>query len=282
MKNQPYIKKGVLLFGLFLFLAGIPVPGSAAEEFAAPGLIEAWALVTMKAKTSGNIGSIQVEEGDHVKERKVLLEMENHREKALIRLAEARLEKAKAALMEAKVALQNSKKDLGRKEVMKEVIPKKEFENAQDLVLQHEALVSTREGEIKEAEAELHLRTVELENTLIRAPFDGMMTQIHVKKGETVEALNTPICEVVHFDRLYVQVTVPLQFLPRLKKGMRVDIRVEKDAFLFNKKFGGEIWYINPIVDPTSRRFKVKVLLHSPDDLVRPGMIAEVFFPLKK
>lgn len=282
MKNQPYIKKVVLLLGLILFLAGIPVAGSSAEEFAAPGLIEAWAQVTMKAKTSGNIGSIHVEEGDRVKEGKVLLEMENHREKALIRLAEARVEKAKAALMEARVTLQNSKKDLGRKEVMKEVIPKKEFENAQDLVVQHEALVLTREGEVREAEAELHLRTVELENTLIRAPFDGMMTQIHVKKGETVEALNTPICEVVHLDRLYVQVTVPIQFLPRLKKGMRVDIRVEKDALLFNKKFGGEILYINPIVDPTSRRFKVKVLFHSPDDLVRPGMIAEVFFPLKK
>ena len=272
----------MILIGLFLFLAGIPVAGSAAEEFAAPGLIEAWAQVTMKAKTSGNIGSIQVEEGDRVKEGKVLLELENHREKALIRLAEARVEKAKAALMEAKVTLQNSKKDLGRKEVMKEVIPKKEFENAQDLVVQHEALVLTREGEVKEAEAELHLRTVELENTLIQAPFDGMMTQIHVKTGETVASLNTPICEVVHLDRLYVQVTVPIQFLPRLKKGMRVDIRVEKDALLFNKKFGGEILYINPIVDPTSRRFKVKVLFHSPDDLVRPGMIAEVFFPLKK
>jgi len=282
MKNKQNIKQTLILIGLFLFLAGIPVAGSAAEEFAAPGLIEAWAQVTMKAKTSGNIGSIQVEEGDRVKEGKVLLELENHREKALIRLAEARVEKAKAALMEAKVTLQNSKKDLGRKEVMKEVIPKKEFENAQDLVVQHEALVLTREGEVKEAEAELHLRTVELENTLIQAPFDGMMTQIHVKTGETVASLNTPICEVVHLDRLYVQVTVPIQFLPRLKKGMRVDIRVEKDALLFNKKFGGEILYINPIVDPTSRRFKVKVLFHSPDDLVRPGMIAEVFFPLKK
>jgi len=271
----------MMVFIFSFFSGGIILSGiSWAEEFSVPGLIEAWSRVTMKAKASGTIGSIKIEEGDEVKEGKVLLELENHREKALIRLAEARLEKTKAALMEAKVVLQNGKKDLERKEMMKEIIPKKDLENARDLVLQHEASVSGKEGEVKEGEAELHLRTVELENTLIRAPFDGVVTEIHVKAGETVAALNTSICDVVHLDRLYVQVAVPIQFLPLLRKGMKVSMRVEKDTLLFNKRFGGEIWYINPVVDPTSRRFKTKVLLHNPNHLVRPGMIGEVFFPI--
>ena len=281
MKSRRFVVTVTMVFIFSFFSGGIILSGiSWAEEFSVPGLIEAWAQVTMKAKVSGTLGSIPAKEGDHVKEGSVLLELENQKEKAMIKLAEARLEKTKAALMEAKVVLQNSKKDLERKEMMKEIIPKKDLENARDLVLQHEASVSGKEGEVKEGEAELRLRTVELENTLIKAPFDGIVSQIPVRAGETVAALSTPICEVVHLDTLYVQVAVPIQYLPLLEKGMKVSIRVEKEMLSFNKRFVGEIWYINPIVDPTSRRFKVKVLLRNPHPMVRPGMIAEVLFPI--
>jgi RND family efflux transporter MFP subunit len=234
----------------------------------------------MKMKASGTLKPIPVEEGDRVKEGTILLELQNEKEKAMIQLAEARIEKAKASVMETRVTLQNSKKDLERKEMMKEVIPKKDLENAQDQVLQNEANVMVKEGEVKEAEAELRLRTVELENTQIKAPFDGIVTQIPVRAGETVAALNTSICDVVRLDTLYVQVAVPIQYLPLLGKGTKVGIRVEKDTLPFNKRFEGEIWYINPIVDPTSRRFKVKILLRNPHPLVRPGMVAEVVFPV--
>jgi RND family efflux transporter MFP subunit len=281
MKKGQFLKMFMIVpIFSFFFTGVIPSAISRAEEFSVPGLIEAWAQVTMKMKTSGTLGAIRIEEGDRVKEGSVLLELENSREKAMIQLAVARVEKAKSGLLEAKVTLESSKKDLERKEMMKDVIPKKDLENAQDKVLENEADVMVKEGEIKEAEAELHLRTVELENTQIKAPFDGIVTEIPVKAGETVAALNTPICEVVDLDTLYVQVAVPIQYLPLLEKGMKVSIQVEKETLSFNKKFVGEIWYINPIVDPTSRRFKVKVLLRNPHPLVRPGMVAEVFFPM--
>ena len=270
--------RAFILASLLIWVTSVGV--CRGEEFSVPGLIEAWAQVTMKAKASGTLGPIPVEEGDLVKEGAVLFELENHKEKAMIRLAEARVEKAKASLAEVRVTLQSSRKDLERKEMMKEVIPKKELENARDLVLQHEATVKVREGEIREAEAELHLRNVELESTLIRAPFDGVIAKIHVKAGETVAALNTSICDVVHLKKLFVQVSVPLPYLPALEKGMKVSIRVEKDAQIFDRRFGGEIWYVYPIVDPASRRFQVKVLLPNPHSLVRPGMIAEVLFPV--
>ncbi len=66
MKNQRSIIKAVLFFGFLLFLIKTPMATAQTQEFSAPGLIEAWAQVTMKAKTSGSIGSIEVKEGDHV------------------------------------------------------------------------------------------------------------------------------------------------------------------------------------------------------------------------
>jgi membrane fusion protein (multidrug efflux system) len=280
MKRAWCVKETTVFILSLLMVWGILSGVSRAEEFSIPGLLEAWDQVMMKAKVSGTLGPISIEEGGRVKKGSILLELENEREKAMIKLAEARLEKAKASLLEAKVALERSKKDLDRKEMMREVIPQKDYENAQDLVLQHDAAVLTRETEIRESEAELHLRQAELKNTQIIAPFDGMITQIPVRAGETVAALTTPICEVVNLNKLCVQVAVPIQYLPILDKGMRVSIQVEKDALPLDKRFEGEIWYINPIVDPTSRRFKVKILLGNPHPMVRPGMIAEVFFKI--
>lgn len=274
------MKKGIVSIFLFILGLGISHGVSRAEEFSIPGLIEAWAQATMKMKVSGTIGPIHVEEGQRVKEGDLLLELQNQREKAMIQLAEARINKAKASLLEAQVVLENSKKDLERKELMKEVISQKEYENAKDKVLQSEAIFKSREAELKEAEAELELRKAELENTQLKAPFHGVITEIAVKGGETVAALQTSICDVVQIDKLYVQVAVPIQYLPFLEKGMKVGVRVEKDVFPSLKRFVGEIYYVNPVVDPTNRRFKVKVLLGNPHPMVRPGMVAEVLFPM--
>lgn len=270
-----------IIISIFICLLGFGISYGKchAEEWSIPGLIEPWAQAIMKMKVSGTIGFIHVEEGQWVKEGDLLIELQNQRERAMLELAEARVSKAKASLLEAQVVLDNSRKDLERKELMKEVIPQKEYENARDKVLQSEAIFKIKEGELKEAEAELNLRKVELENTQLRAPFDGMITEIMVKGGETVAGLQSSICEVVQLDKLYVQVAVPLQFLPVLEKGMKVGVKVEKEAFPSLKRFVGEIYYINPMIDPASRRFKVKVYLGNPHPLIRPGMTAEVLFP---
>lgn len=264
-----------------LCLSGIfQIPSSQGGELSLPGLIEAWSQTTMKMKVSGTIGFLHMEEGQRVREGDLLLELQNEREKALLELAEARVNKAKASLLEAQVLLENSRRDFERKELMKEVIPQKDYENARDKVLQSEAIFKIREGELKEAEAELRLRMVELEYTQLRAPFDGMIIEVPIKRGETVAALQTPICEVVQVDKLYVQVAVPLQFLPVLEKGMKVGVKVEKEVFPSLRRFVGEIYYIHPMVDPTSRRFKVKISIRDSHPLIRPGMTVEVLIPI--
>lgn len=275
---------GMAVFLALFFCLGLTAFAGVSEagEFSVPGLIEAKNQATMRAKASGTVGTIAVREGENVRKGQVLIELENARERAVIKLAEASLEKAKAALAEERVTLQNCRKDLARKEMMRDIIARKDYENARDIVLQHEAALAGREGEVKEAEATLVVRTAELENTMIRAPFNGTVTEIHVKTGETVAALSTPICDVAYLDTLYVQVAVPIQYLPQLKRGQRVGVKIEQDASLFSGRFTGEIGYINPVVDAASRRVKIKVTLHNPTRRVRPGMVAEVFFPAKK
>jgi RND family efflux transporter MFP subunit len=265
---------------VFLLMIMVLAGHAAAEELSLVGIVEADASVRMKAKGSGTVARIMVEQGDKVTRNMVIVELQNTREKALIELAKTKVESARAGIEERKIALQNSRKDLERKEIMKEVVARKELENAQDLCLQYEAVVQLRENELREAEAELHLREAELENTYIRAPFDGMVTEIHVEQGETVRALEDPICDVFNMKKLFVRVAVPIGLIKFIDKKTPVSVDVEKELGLSDKRLKGEVDYINPTVEQTSRTSHARIQIFDSDRMVRPGMKANVIFEL--
>ncbi|MBW1895532.1 MAG: efflux RND transporter periplasmic adaptor subunit [Deltaproteobacteria bacterium] len=265
---------------VFLLLVVVAAGQAFAEELSVAGLVEASANVQMKAKASGTIGRIKVNEGDKVKEGIIIAELENKREKAFIELARAKIKSARMAIDERKIALESSRKELERKEMMKSVIARKELEIAQDHVLQYEAGVLLKENELQEAQAELNLRKAELENTYLRAPFDGVVTAIHVEEGETVRALEDPICDVFSLEKMFVKVAIPVGFIKFIDQKTAVSVQVEKEIDLSGKRLKGKVQYINPTVEPTSRTFGARLEILEPDRLVRPGMRANVIFEL--
>jgi RND family efflux transporter MFP subunit len=265
---------------VFLLMIMVLAGHAAAEELSMVGIVEADASVRMKAKASGTVARIMVDDGDKVTRDMVIVELQNTREKAMIELAKAKVESARAGIEERKIALQTSRKDLERKEIMKDVVARKELENAQDLCLQYEAVVQLKENELREAEAELNLRQAELENTYIRAPFDGVVTEIHVEQGETVRALEDPICDVFDTKKLFVRVAVPIGLIKFIDKKTPVSVEVEKELGLSDKRFKGTVDYINPTLEPTSRTSHARIQILDPNRLVRPGMKANVILQL--
>lgn len=267
------------IFAFVLVMVLTPVRAFA-ETFSVAGIVEAAASVEMKTKASGTIGRIAVAEGDRVKEGMMLLELENKRERALIELARAKVQSAQASIEERKIALQSGQKELQRKEIMKDVIPRKELENALDNVLQHEAAVAVRESEFQVAVAELNLREAELENTFIRAPFNGVVTEIYVEEGETVRALEDRICSVYSLDEMLVRVAIPVGFIRFVNGKTEVGLEIEKESGILDQSLKGRVRYVNPTVEPTSRTFCVRIEIVDPDRLVRPGMRANAIFRL--
>lgn len=243
------------------------------------GIVHPWAETILKSKVHGRIHRINVREGQEVKKGEVLMEFDNDREGSMVELSQARLAQARASLEEMKAILLNSRKDLQRKQEAAQVVPRKLLEDAEDLVRQHEASASAREAEVVQAEAEIKLRQVELEDTRVRAPFDGMITHLHVEEGAVVKALEIDICQVVALDKLYVEVSLPLSLLRKVRAQQRVTVEPDRTGSSPVKGFKGVIYYINPLVDPTSKTFKIKVRIDSPDGVLRPGMIANVAFP---
>jgi RND family efflux transporter MFP subunit len=249
-----------------------------AREVVVRGTIKSTADVTMMAKVHGTVSRILIKDGEAAKKGDIIMEIENAREKAALALAVSKLGSARASLKEIEVVLENSRKDLKRKEMMKDIIAPKEYENARDQVMQHEAVLATRQADVSQAEAEVKVREAEIEDTYVRAPMDGIVSWIYVKEGETIQAYQTTLCEVTSLNDLYVEVALPINFIRALDKKMSIYINVEKGTMPAKNRFKGEVIYACPTLDASSRTFKARIRIISPSNMVRPGMVADVVF----
>lgn len=81
---------------------------------------------------------------------------------------------------------------------------------------------------VKQREAELQLSKTQLDNTVITAPFDGVISKKSVEKGQYLQ-IGTPICSAVDITHLYVTANFKETQIAAMRAGQEVEIKV--DAF---------------------------------------------------
>lgn len=133
------------------------------------------------------------------------------------------------------------------------------------------------------AEAALAAIERQIEELTIRAPVDGPIEAIDLRPGDLVGA-NTPAVSMIESGRLWVRAYVPENLLT-VKVGQKLAITV--DAYP-DRRFQGEVVYIarqaeftpNNVQTPEDRAkqvFRVKVMLTEGLDVLRPGMLGDVW-----
>ncbi|MBI3013796.1 MAG: efflux RND transporter periplasmic adaptor subunit [Candidatus Tectomicrobia bacterium] len=265
---------GCALASVFFLLSS-----ASAAPLRAAGVVRAQDEVVVKSEASGILWNIRVEEGQQVREGQLLVELKNNRQKIGVELARANLLKAQSSLVASKVAYENAKKEWARVSIAGDALPRKELEDKEDETLRLQALLQVQEGEIEQAKAELKLRENELTETQLLAPFSAVVTQIFIHKGDAVRPLETPVLELVALDRLYVELVLPVEVLPRVRVNQRVRVQTEREILGRAGVLEGRVSHINPKVDASSRTFFVKVIFSDPQGKVHPGMLGEVSFP---
>src|SRR6185312_10792327 len=161
------------------------------------GVIRAHQETTLHSETGGIVDRILVREGDVVTEGQPLVELKNDREKIAVDLARAELAKAQAELTETTVMLDSARKALERVTRAGDALPRKEREDAEDVVARLTATLTANTAERARAEQELRLHEQELKQTELDAPFAGTITEIHVHRGDTLRAMDTPVLDLV-------------------------------------------------------------------------------------
>lgn len=220
--------------------------GSILRRLTAAGTLTAIQSVTLRPEVSGKIAKIFFKEGEQVQKGDPLYKIDDS------------IYKAKMSEAEAQFALK--KEEYGRATKLLE----KGFGTPQ---LRDRAL-----AEMKVAEAQVEEARVHLNNTVIKAPFEGVMGLSKVSVGATVSE-SVELVNLVDLDPINVDFHVPEAYLPNVHTGDIVDVTIEDFDIL---PVEAKVKAISPEIEETTRTVAVRAEMANTDLSYRPGEFARV------
>lgn len=241
------------------------------EKLLYTGLIEAWNKVNITPDVGGKIAKIYVEEGDRVREGQLLAELDTR----AIRL---QLEQAKAGLAVAEASQKDAQRNMERMERLKSenAISDQQYEQVK---LAYEAA----DAQFQQARAALNLADHNLEVSIMRAPFSGVVASKNAEIGDVINPMmggfspSSGVMTLMDFSRVKIEIEVSSQDIMRIKKGLTALLLV--DAFP-DRVFRGRISIVNLTADPSTKKFSVQVIADNPELLLRPNTFGEVTLEL--
>jgi HlyD family secretion protein len=290
-----------------------------ATVVSASGEIKPKTYVNIGANAYGKITHLYVKEGDHVKKGQLLAQLENVQSSADVKANEASLQAAETDAVAAEAALKTSEADLVRAQadydrnkldweraqnLFKDgLIAKSDFDSrknawetadaglaqAQARVAQAKAQEESANQRVSQARATLTRVADVLQKTAYEAPYDGVVTNLPVREGESVvigiqNALGSTLMTIADMSVITAEVKVDETDIVNVRLGQPAEVSIDA---IPNKTFHGTVSEIgdNAIVRSSgvstsqttsaseeAKDFKVVVTLQDPPADLRPGL----------
>lgn len=250
----------------------------------ASGYVTARRQATVSSKITGKIVEVHIEEGVVVSAGQVLAVLDDTLIRANLELAEAQLETARKALAETQALSREAQLNLARiaKLANQGVANQAELDRAE---AEHESLtarLARQKEEIEVARRQLAMRRIELEDTVIRAPFDGVVVSKNAQPGEMISPMSaggsftrTGICTIVDMSSLEIEVDVNESYIQRVVAGRPVEARL--DAYP-QWNIPAHVIAIVPTADRQKATVEVRIGFDQLDPRVLPDMGVKVSF----
>jgi len=240
--------------------------GALRSVVSATGTIRPVVQVQVGSQVSGTVSKIYADYNSRVKEGQLLLQLEPSSFRARAAQAEAAVARADAALKEGQRQLRRS-----RELVKDNYVSQADVEAA-------EVEAETREADLKQAQAQLQSAAVDLSNTTIRAPIDGVVISRTIDVGQTVAAsLQAPQLFLIANDlsQMQVETRIDEADIGRISPGLPVTFTVDAYPDL---EFKGQVTQVRlePIVEQGVVTYTTVIRTQNKDLRLRPGMTANV------
>ncbi len=231
----------------------------------ASGYVVARRQATVSSKITGKVIAINFEEGQSVVEGEVLARLDASNLDAQYGLGKAQIEQARTQLAEIKVSLVNAERDAARNRdlVNKKLIPQSVADNADTMVGQLKARLASAEQGVRVAQQQLVVTQRNLDDTIVRAPYAGVITIKNAQPGEMISPLSaggagtrTGLGTLVDMNSLEVEVDVNENFLNKVKPGQKA--RTKLNAYP-DWEIPSELIAIIPTADRSKATVKVRV-----------------------
>jgi RND family efflux transporter MFP subunit len=252
-----------------LTTAVLQSPAQSSSILNASGYVVAQRKAAIASKGTGRLVYLGVVEGDKVKKDQIIARLENDDIKAQLNEASANLKFYEASLKDVENKF-NRQKELLRTKV-----------TSQEAYEQAEAEYKRLLASIDIAKARVEQYEVALENTLIRAPFDGTVLTKNAEVGEIVAPFGgsttskTAVVTIADMKSLLVEADVSESNIERIKADL--DCEIILDAYP-EKSYPGYVFKIVPTADRSKATVMVKVGFKNYDERVLPEMSAKVSF----
>ncbi len=263
--------------------------------------------VTLQSQVAGQVTAIYVKAGDVVSQGAPLMLVDPSRQQAVLSSAsaaaasqQAQISQARESLRvleEQRAALQSSvqtaqsqydryaglvaMRSASQQEVERF---KNELSQAQAALQANEAQIAAQKAAIKtsermyeQARAASREQQVQLQYHRITAPFSGVVGDIPVKLGNTVQPLAN-LLSVTDNNPLEVNIRVPAERAPDLRKGLAVEILSETGSLLGSTTLS----FVSPQVDEDSQTVLTKAVLPNPDGRLKADQIINARIIWKK
>ena len=201
-------------------------PGAQAAVLNATGYVTARRRATVSSKITGKVVQVNIEEGMTVREGQVLARLDDETQRAAVALAEAQAEAARRNVNESEVRLNEARINLARvtKLVGVGYSTAAEVDAARAAADSLEARIRAAREQVQVAERQIALERTNLDSTIIRAPFGGVVISKDAQPGEMVSPVSagggftrTGIGTIVDMGSLEIEVDVNESYINRVK-----------------------------------------------------------------
>ncbi len=213
-------------------------------------LVEAIHKATVSSQTSGRVSHIYYDVNDYAKKGDILLRIRDKDQRATLKVAEADFHQAETEY--------NRINELFSKQLVAR------------------SLLDRAEADLKSTTARLEQAQENLEYTVVRAPYSGILVKRHIEIGETAR-VGMPLFTGLSLEKLRVAVNLPQDIINVVRKHNHARVMAFNEK---SKSIEASSMVINPYADADNHTFLVRVNLPEGDHGLYPGMAVKVAFKI--
>jgi RND family efflux transporter MFP subunit len=249
----------------------------------ASGYVVARREATVSAKVTGKVERVLIQEGEHVTAGQVIATLDDSNAKAALEQASAQAQSADAAIRVAQVTLAEQTPKFQRSRTLHGGgwLSDDDLDTARAAfdAAQQNLTLAQRQAAAARATVEVYRRNED--DTVVRAPFTGVVTGLAAQPGEIVAPVagggftRTGICTIVDMDSLEVDVDVAESFISRVTPGMPASIKLNAYP---DWEIPAQVITVIPTADRSKATVAVRVGFKTRDARIVPEMGAHVAF----
>jgi RND family efflux transporter MFP subunit len=258
---------------------------AAASTLDASGYVVARRQATVSAKTIGRVLEVLVEEGQRVQGGQIVARLDDSNSRAALEQTRAQLVQSEASLSAAKIALDDATPIYQRmqRQSVAAVISAQDFDTAKATFNAARSNFIVQQGAVESARAALTVAQRYQDDTIVRAPFTGVVTDKAAQPGEIVSPqtaggggfTRTGICTIVDMDSLEAEVDVSENFINRVHAGQPATVKLNAYP---DWEIPASVIAVIPTADRSKATVKVRVGFKLKDARILPEMGTRVSF----